>query len=156
MHTPRPRRAYGQNCGLTRVNSASWSLLPVLSYPAVTRALSQIPSYEYISGISNRDGFWNSQRVFWDAFWRQTAIVSLTSVCGTGYGRRHCKIREGHTKAQAALNRRPVASRITCCVRVWWLWQNVKALNRALLTLADERLPAPPNPRRPAGSPPSG
>jgi hypothetical protein len=26
MHTPRPRRAYGQNCGLTRVNSAKYAL----------------------------------------------------------------------------------------------------------------------------------
>src|SRR5919112_527652 len=26
MYTPRPRRAYGQNCGLTRVNSAKHAL----------------------------------------------------------------------------------------------------------------------------------
>jgi hypothetical protein len=56
---------------------------PVLSCSTLTRALSRIPSYEYISGISNRNGFWNSLREFWDAFRGQATFVSLSRVSGT-------------------------------------------------------------------------
>jgi hypothetical protein len=48
--------------------------------PTLTRVLSQIPSYEYISGISNRDGFWDSLRGFWDAFKGYLSTAAIKTV----------------------------------------------------------------------------
>jgi len=45
---------------------------------------SSVAQCEYISGLSNRDGFWDSLGGFWDALRAQIAIVPLTGAWEKG------------------------------------------------------------------------